>query len=680
MNKFFIVLLAVLCYSSNLFAQQQDVPFSKKYFPTRKEKLKAALKHIKLGDELQEVHEDYDGAVEYYLKANAFNSNNAELNYKIGRSLLRAKKHDRKECLKYFKKCYKLSEEEGDHIHYYIGRGLHLNGDFQGAIIEYKLAKVELKENEAIKKRIHECENALKLASTKNKRIFIDNLGKDVNSKYHEYGVVVSADESIMFFTSRRPDTFGGEKDDHDHLYYEDIYKSEYDPKTHKWSKAVNMKRVNSIHHDATVGLSPDGTRMLMFVEGDIYECDLIGNHWTAPKKFPKTINTKYNETSACFSFDSRRLYFVSNNPKKSHGQKDIFYSDLNEKGEWGEAVNIGLTINTEHNEEGVFLHPDGKTMYFSSEGHESIGGFDIFKSTLQENGTWSEPVNIGFPVNSPDDDIFFVMNAKGNRGYYASYQSDTNGGRDIYKITFLGPEKPLIMNTEDVLLASTNEPIQEVLTEPVAEVNSNNLTVFKGTVVDAETGSAVAANIEIIDLHHQNEKREAESNSSTGKFLLPLPAGKDYAIAIEAEGYLFHSENFNIPNGNGFLEINKKIELFKLAVGSKVVLKNIFFDSGKATLKPESEAELGIVIKLMKMNPNVKMEMGGHTDSIGSDATNLKLSQARAKSVVDYLIGHGIPAKRLVAKGYGEKEPVADNKTDEGRQQNRRTEMKIIE
>lgn len=677
-----VVLLLLILIGANALMAQKDVPFEKSLFKDQKDGYKAAIKAIKSADDYVEVDQAYHQALILYKKANAFNPNSAELNFKIGYCYLKSANEPKTEALQYFEKSFKLNPNYNTTIHYFLARGHHMNGHWDKAISEYQTFmrkhsnEAPIEDYASVYKRVEECKVGKKI-SQKPVRAFIENLGSTVNSKFPDFGPVINADESMLLFTSRRDNTTGGEKDS-DYHFFEDIYISRTDA-SGNWSSPINMgDPINSKFHDATVGLSPDGTRMLIFREGDLYECDLIGTTWSKPKKLNKNINTKYIETSASFSYDGKKLYFVSNRPDLSKGGMDIFVSEADEEGEWGEPKNLGFTINTEHDEEGVYIHPDGKTMYFSSRGHETIGGYDIFKSTLKD-GQWSIPENLGAPINTPDDDVFFVVNASGKRGYYASVKSDGNGEKDIYQVIMLGPEKPVLLNTENNLLASVKQPISNLVVEKEVEVESNELTLFKGKTLDAENKQAVGAKIEITDNELGEVITQFTSNDKSGRFLVTLPAGKNYGIAVKAENYLFHSENFDLPENQGYLEVEKDIYLKKLKPGEKIVLRNIFFDTDKATLRPESRRELENLTNLLKQNPSLKIEISGHTDNVGTATYNQQLSDKRAKAVVVYLTNKGINSSRLQHKGYGESQPIASNDTDEGKQKNRRTEFKIL-
>ncbi len=307
------------------------------------------------------------------------------------------------------------------------------------------------------------------------------------------------------------------------------------------------------------------------------------------------------------------------------------------------------------------------------------MGGYDVFKSTY-ENGKWSTPENLGYPVNGPDDDVYFVMSGSGRRGYYASAKEGGYGEKDLYMITFLGPEKPFEMSNEDNLLAGIAEPVKSVHAAEAVEIASNPLTILKGTITDAKTQKPLEATIELIDNTKNQVIATFKSNSATGKYTVMLPSGKNYGIVVKANDYLFHSENFDIPQATGYQEIIKDIALQSISVGSKIVLKNIFFDFDKSTLRPESTNELERLAKLLNDIPSLKIEISSHTDSKGSDEYNQRLSQSRSETVVNYLINEKKIAKdRLVAKGYGETKPIATNDTDEGRQQNRRSEFEIL-
>jgi outer membrane protein OmpA-like peptidoglycan-associated protein len=691
--RLLIVLFGVIYLPSIVLAQ--NVEFDKKNFSKDDKKLfKEAHSELKEGNDYYEV-ERYATALQHYKAAQAFNPDNAELNYKVGKCYL--KTMTKVKAIPFLEKARKLNPMVAADVRYLLGQGYHLNYEFDKAMEEFKAYRsnpgVGADEItamlEIVNKKIQECIMGKKLVAEP-ARVFIDNL-KAVNSPYPEYSPLISADESIMIFTSRRSNTTGGGKDEgSDFHYFEDVYMS-YQTEG-QWSAPVNIGRpINTDVHDATVGLSPDGQSLFVYRfemgdGGDIYQCELEGERWSKPKHLGKNINTKYHESSACFSNDGRTMYFVSDKPEGGLGGRDMYRATLDNpdakvgnKKRWGSPFNLSTTLNTKYSEEGVFMHPDGKTLYFSSRGHETMGGYDIFKAVKDDNGQWGKPENLGYPINTPDDDVFFVISASGKHGYYSSIKSDGMGEKDIYRVTFLGPEKSPVLNNEDNLLASLTNPVSETVIEEVVEIRTVSLTILKGTVTDAVTEDKVEAGIELIDNEKNKVIANFKSNATTGKYLVSLPAGKNYGLAVKAEGYLFHSENFDIPKSAGYTEVIKDIELKKVAVGSKIVLKNIFFDFDKATLRDESTSELERLTKLLNDVPTLKIEISGHTDSKGADAYNLKLSERRAHAVVDYLVVAGIAKDRLTYKGAGESEPVSTNDTEAGRQENRRTEFKVL-
>jgi len=500
-------------------------------------------------------------------------------------------------------------------------------------------------------------------AQTKSDSIIIKikNLGKPLNSAFSDFAPVISADGSFMIFTSRRPVT---EKEiQKKKESKENVYSARYDTTTKKWTEVKRLgELVNQPEkHNSAIALSNDGQTMLLYRgdegNGDIYQSTLKGDEWSEPIKLPEPINNAdYQETSASFSPDGKTIYFVSNR-EGGKGGKDMWFCTQDKNSKWGKAKNLGSTINTKEDEEGVFIHPDGKTLYFSSKGHNSIGGYDIFKSTFenlsagQTVGKWTKPINLGKPINTPDDDVYFVITADGKTGYYASAKTGGIGEKDIYQI----------------------RPVEK------KQDKGPKLTLLKGIVSDKLSSAILGSDIEITDNVENEVISKIKSNSATGKFLISLPSGKNYGITVKSEGYLFHSENFDIPDSAAYSEVTLIIHLEKMIVGSKMVLRNIFFDYASDSIKIESLSELERVYNLLIDNPNMRIEISGHTDNQGSLELNTKLSNARAKSVVEYLIKRGIASSRLEYKGYAYSQPIASNDNEEGRQLNRRVEFKIL-
>jgi outer membrane protein OmpA-like peptidoglycan-associated protein/tetratricopeptide (TPR) repeat protein len=713
MKKLFTLVLALAGLAVQSFAQ--DVAWDDKNFPDKKA-FKEAKRHYEDGNDnfkaAQSIQaaelelfikqngylpnginelggagmENFRLALDEYLIANQFNPNSAALNFKIAVCYYNIPSQ-KLMGLTYIEKAKTLNPTVDPMFNYYLGRLYHLASRWDDAIGAYRnylnTLNVDPAKNKDriadMNRKIGECINGKEYVKNP-QRVFIDNLGGTVNSSDPEYTPIITADESEMMFTSRRSTTTGGGKDQ-DHQYFEDLYITKY--VNGQWTTPMNMgKPVNSEDHDATAGLSPDGTKLYVYRPtkgGDIYESDLKGASWTEPEKMNKNINSDGHESSVSLSGDGKKLYFISDKKDEgSIGNRDIWYSTLDEKGKWGKSINMGQGINTMYGEEGVFVHPDGKTIYFSSQGHKTMGGYDIFKIVF-ENGKWSEPINLGYPINGPDDDVFFVISASGKHGYFASTKSDGHGEKDIYKITFLGPEKPLAISNEDNLLAGRTAPVKQVQAQQTVPVATANVTILKGMIRDINTKKPLEATIEIVDNSRNEVVATFKANSATGKYLAILPSGKNYGIAVKMDGYLFHSENFDIPLAANYQEVVKDVDMKPIVVGSTIVLKNVFFDYNKSTLKSESYIELDRVVKLLNENPSMRIELSGHTDNRGTEEYNQKLSEDRAKSCVDYLTSKGIAPSRLEYKGYGESKPINPNNTEEGWAENRRTEFKII-
>jgi outer membrane protein OmpA-like peptidoglycan-associated protein len=627
-----------------------------------------SLKETKEGDKTFEMKGLALGeALKHYLNAYKFDSINPSLNYKIGVCYLNTINKVRS--IPYLEKAYKIKPNINRDILFLLGLAYQLNYEWDKAISEFEKYQLtlspELKEamSGEIAKHIEECGNG-KWLMQHPVSVTIENLGAVVNSIFPEFGPFLTADESKMFFTARKDNTIGNGIDENDYEFFEDIYVTEKE--NGNWGAPKNMGYpVNSDTHDGAAGLSSDGQRLFVYrgdiKGGDLFESKLNGFEWTEPVSLGKQINTKYHEASACLSGDQKTLYFVSDRPDLSYGGSDIFLSHLDKKGKWGPPENLGSVINTPYDEDGIFLHADGKTLFFSSKGHETMGGYDIFWSKYNDStGIWSKPENIGYPINSPDDDVFFVLSANGEKGYYSSVKNNGYGEKDIYMISFGGGKKTFPDSVNCV-------------------INITPITLVKGRVLDAKTLLPLQASIEIVDNVNALTISTLQSNSETGKFLVTLPCGRNYGTYVSAPGYLFHSENFDIPVMKEYQEIGLEILLDKIEAGKKILLNNIFYDFDKASLRLESTYELERLTKLMNEYPTIKIEIASHTDSIGTNEYNQILSNARAKSVVDWLTTHGIDVSRLVYKGYGETEPAASNKTSEGRQLNRRTEFRIL-
>ncbi|NJK87488.1 MAG: OmpA family protein [Bacteroidales bacterium] len=346
-------------------------------------------------------------------------------------------------------------------------------------------------------------------------------------------------------------------------------------------------------------------------------------------------------------------------------------------KRKWGKPKNLGPVMNTERNEVAVSLSPNDSILYFSSNGHKTMGGYDVFFSKLNETGSWSVPENIGYPVNTPDDDVFYVEASDGRNAYYSTIRESGFGGKDIYKIIYLGQEKDMYHTDESILYMGLQPPVKNIFFTLPERIDVDTSITLLGKILDSENGKGVFAKLELID--NENNKVIATAISDTGgnyKIKVQLP--KPYGVAIVAKGYLLSLDAVDLSKENFENDVYRDFKLERVEVGAKVILKNIFFESGKATLKPESYATLDNVVKLLQSNEGLKLEISGHTDNVGSLKTNTKLSEDRAKAVVEYLVSKGIPSTNLSYKGYAYTQPVAPNTTEAGRAQNRRVEFKV--
>jgi outer membrane protein OmpA-like peptidoglycan-associated protein len=685
------LLTGFLLFNSSL-SHAQSIPFTKEKFTIDKEGLKLAQHELALGDhEFAADPARFGAALPHYLRAQKFNPNNALLNAKIGECYLHSS--TKQEALDYLQNAQQLDANAEPRIHYLLARALHLAGQWDAAIREYEVARPVAAEatsddvavtTDDLARRVRECHYGQQMQAHP-ARVRVENMGQAVNSTMSDYGPLISADESVLLLTSRRMGSMGGRLDSEGDGMLEDIYQSEWTGTA--WSPTRNLGApINTAHHDATAGLSADGQRLLVYLEdneGDIYESNLLGNAWSKPKSLGSRINTKYKESSACYSPDGKYVYFVSDRPDGNRGGRDIYRLELDAR---TPAENLGQVINSPYDEEGVFMHPDGKTLYFSSQGHDSMGGYDIFKSTLNEKGQWSEPENLGWPINTPDDDVYFVLSASGQHGYYSSDQAGGLGGKDIYRVTFLGPEPVVARATAPakrlaltkakpapakkapmkavakgstakapvakakpaaVAAAKPTSLIAPATVAPVA-VASTRVTILKGSITDAGSKQPLAATIEVFDNQKNAVVGVFQSNAATGRYLISLPSGANYGVAVRQRGYLLHSENINLPAGAAFAEIEQDVALARPRPGTTVELRNIFFVPAQAELRPESAPELARLQQLLSEQPGLRLELSGQTDSLADASASPDLGQQRAEAVLAYLISHGISRSRL--------------------------------
>lgn len=475
---------------------------------------------------------------------------------------------------------------------------------------------------------------------------------KEANSDAGDYMPQVSPTGTRLYFTSVRKGGFDRQDDSTRNHYGEDVYVSDFKDGAWKTPELLPPP-INSIADDFGSTFTGDGQTMIYVrcedPDGigscDLYITQLIGTQWTEPQNLGNVVNSEEWESQPTVSSDGNRIIFTSIR-KAGYGGTDIYMSEKNHLGDWGIPQNLGSIINTPFNDTSPFLAPDGKTLYFTSEGHPGFGGMDIFYSIL-ENGKWSKPVNMGAPLNSSGDETNFSISASG-KGYFASSRLEKDN-YDLYEIELPDHLKP------------------------------KPSVVVQGIVSNSKSQTPIGAVVLVEDLNSGELLAVNKSNSSTGEYLVVLPAGRDYSVSVSSDGFFFFSESFVLPKDTTYYDITMNIPLEPIEKGAKVVLNNIFFEVGKAGLKPISYVELNKAVDLMKKNPSMNIEIGGHTDNVGADATNLKLSEDRAKAVKEYMVLAGIEENRLIAVGYGRTQPIADNGTADGRASNRRTEFVII-
>lgn len=666
----------------------QNIDFKSGNFKDDKDGLKKATDAIKAGDgffdlgnqaifDTKEPGLNFALALKQYEIAQAFNPSNALLNFKIGVCFINSTSPYKG--IEYIQRAKELDETCDPFLPYYLGVAYQLKGKYQDALKAFQAFENNYKKSDNFSKFVSQRKTQCKLGEQYERnelRAWVDNV-KELNSEFDEIAPSITTDGAEIVFSSNRPNK---NKPNEAGGYDYDIYSSS--AVDGLWQKPQPIKgSVNTAADEVSNNLYYDGTKMLIHRDNngqlDIYESFLNGLDWSEPKAMHHNINSKANERYASYDFDNYRIYYSRDNANRSNGY-NIMASGVESFKERTYGMGVMVSpVNSRFNDGPVFLHLDGETMYMASEGHESMGGYDIFVSK-KVNGQWTKPVNMGYPINTPYDDFFFASTANGKFAYISSNRDGGEGGFDIYKVTFWGPEKQPAIVTEDYLLASIVMPMKDAEVEATVEVKKKSLTVFKGRTIDDMTGKAVEAIIEITDNATGKIIQNFTTNSATGKFIISLNSGKNYGIAVKADGYLFHSENFDIPDGSVDNLVDKEIRLKNIKIGSKIALRNIFFDTGKSTLRSESNAELDRLVKLMKDVPKLKIEISGHTDNTGSAALNDKLSQDRAQAVVDYLKSKGVSADRMTAMGYGSSRPIASNSNAEGRQENRRTEFEI--
>jgi outer membrane protein OmpA-like peptidoglycan-associated protein/tetratricopeptide (TPR) repeat protein len=689
-----LAVIILLC-SSHLNAQT-DVKISKKDFKNDKTGFEAAWQHVIDGDiYFKEGGTWYGNAYGEYLKAIIYNSVNPELNYKTGVAALYS--DNKEKAIGFFQKVLEEKSDLTTDLLYFTGHALQYAGKYDEAVekLNSYLKSAGKKDEELVKyakKYLEECE-AAQTVTRDTLRVEIKNLGSGINSNADEYAELLSTDGKTIFFASRRQLSKSSTEYE-DAKFDENIFFSTI--VNLGWGMPVSIgKNLTSKYCETPLYLDPAGEELYIYAGyengGDIRVSMNKRGEWKKPEPVSFNINSSGTETSMTFSPSGQEIWFVSDHGKEGLGGKDLYFIKKLDEKKWSKPVNAGPMINSPYDEESVRFSEKGDTLWFGSKGHTSIGGFDIFYSVKDLTGTWCKAVNFGYPVNTPWDELFFFPKRVADSSFYfASNRPESMGGLDIFKGSFVLPEPvivpvvvPVPSKPDTVVVRDTVVVIREIVQAPpapVAEAPKEVVLYLIGKVKDSETGDPVLAKIDVIDLTTDAVVATTASSDVDGSYRVRLPEKKSYMVDVRGTGFLSDMKRINIP-GNFTGEVyNLDMSLIKVKVGKKVVLNNILFETGKSVLTANSYTELDRLYNILIDNPQMKIEISGHTDKTGSEPLNFKLSESRAKAVVDYLVKKGIETTRLEYKGFGSLQPIADNATAAGRTKNRRVEFKILE
>lgn len=633
-NRFTLIAIILLHFSFTSFAQYDPAKINKK----------ATALYDQAMDRIQ--YDDYVQASNLLLQAIQKDANYVDAYLSLAGVYGQLK--NREQAVAYYEKAFGMDSSYTMDLILPYSINLAGLGQFDKALasIDRLLAKPNLPANtqKAAEYRRKSFQFAIDFAKTHADKNYVfapQNLGEGVNSGSSEFFPSLPIEGKQIIFTRRinhaRDNFFTSKREGNN------------------WGASQPLfGTIDPTENQGALMVSQDGTQLVFAAEGgkrnygrwDIYMSFSTPEGWSEPVNLGGKINTEFWESQPCLSPDKRDLYFVSNRPG-GYGGSDIYVSHL-QNGRWSEPENLGPEINTAGDENSPFIHADNQTLYFASNGLLGYGDQDLYMIRKKDNGTWGKPENLGYPINTIDKEGTLFIAADGKTAYYASDRSDTKGGMDIYSFELPQYDRPF------------------------------KTMWVKGKVYDIKTKQGLPTAVELINLATKQTISKVQTDE-TGNYLVTLPVGKDYAFNVNRQGYLFYSDNYSLKDKPTDATYEKDIPLQPIEVNASVVLRNIFFDVNKYDLKAASQIELDRVIDLLQQNPTVKIQIEGHTDNAGSPTDNQKLSENRAKAVVAYLSGKGIAASRLSFKGYGESKPIADNQTEEGRSQNRRTELKVV-
>jgi len=674
--------------------------------------------------------DDYLRAAPYLKKCVSLNPEHAVAAFRLGVCYLMT--GNVQESLPHFVRAYNLDQQIHPEIDLYLARAYHINEMFEEAIFHYEVAETKLEEEAPlradIRNSIEQCQRAEEIIADP-QPFQIKNLGEFVNSKYPEYAPTFTDDYSHMVFTSRRPrrtykEAFGI-------LHFHDIHEEVYNARlndttwmiTELFSKPIPVNR-----HDAGIYISEDGNMLIYFIDkndGDVFVSYKNDGKWSKRESISPYINTEHNEPSVFIADAGETLYYISDKPG-GYGRRDLYVSKKGASGFWEEGVNMGEEFNTPFDEDAPFVTEDGKVLFFSSRGHSSIGGFDIFKCDRQPDGKWSTPENMGVPINSTFDDIYMVANdRKPGIYFFSSNRSGGYGNMDNYtavpqKITVPGcGETNLSGIVKDpvqnagiaarvfIIASESSDTIARAVTAAgdgsyqfvlpdcgeeysmIVEVEgkmmavttrTGNVNILTGTVFDEITNQPLDAGVELVDPVSGKVLDQTWSSPKTGNYYIPVESGRAYLVRVKRNDYLSYYEEMKISPSGEIIAHNYEMGLqpFREA-NNKIVISWQFFDSDKYSIRDMYMEDMQNLYDVCKKVPALRLKIVGHTDSDGSDEYNQKLSERRANEVARLLLEQGVSAGRLDISGMGEKKPLYDNADDRLKRWNRRVEISII-
>ena len=605
--------------------------------------------------------ENYRASIPYYERVLAKDPNNANALFRAGVAYL---SFDKEKASDYIYKAQKIKPKVSKDVEYWLGRVDHLNYNFDEAITHYQAYNATLKKRsdtrrEEVAQLIQHSKNA-KVLFNSPKDIFVKNLGPTVNTQYAEHSPVISSDDKTLIFTTRaNPADIPGlssnnrNKTAADGEYYEGIVE------THRidadnWEKPRSLSAaLNSRGHDASDQLFDNDTKLLMYRDdenGDVFVASKqAGGDWGAPVKQNSNINSKAYEGDAYITPDGLTLYF-STAKYSEDGNLDLYYSTRTAGGDWGPARSLGNTINTKYDEDSPYISRDGKTLYFSSRGHNTMGDYDIFQSKYDSIGRkWGRPENMGYPINTPDADSYYRLAPDGTYAYLSSYRIGGYGEKDIYTISYI-----------------------------------KNINI-KGTVFSKRDSTQAIPGVELIFNGTQADKTAISFRDVTkedGTYMVKVLSARTYQVAVNKDGKNIETQEFAVPislNDSTSITKNFYVDYIDTTGVNSSRFAKIYFDTDKYTLRPESIVALNNTASVLKANTGVNISIEGNCDSRNTDEYNMVLGQNRADAAKNYLVKQGVASARLTTVSYGERRPAAPNDSPENMQLNRRDEFRVV-